>query len=150
MNGPSRSATPRDFDAIARLSASFAGRGDDVDSRDLRTEFNRVVDDCGCQLVVVEDSDQAVVGYALAAIHPSFIARRPIVWVEELFVDPGQRSRGYGGALMAALHRWANEIGASHLALATKAAGGYYEALGYSAQATYYKRYLSTGDGDGP
>ena len=38
-------------------------------------------------------------------------------WVEDLAVDPARRSRGTGGALLAAARRWGAARGATHLEL---------------------------------
>jgi GNAT superfamily N-acetyltransferase len=38
-------------------------------------------------------------------------------WVEDLAVDPAQRSKGIGKALLAAARDWARERGATHLEL---------------------------------
>jgi GNAT superfamily N-acetyltransferase len=38
-------------------------------------------------------------------------------WVEDLAVDPGQRSQGLGKALLDAAKEWARDRGASHLEL---------------------------------
>lgn len=43
-------------------------------------------------------------------------------WVEDLAVDPGQRSLGIGSALLAAAREWAAGRGASHLELDSAAA----------------------------
>ena len=43
-------------------------------------------------------------------------------WVEDLAVDPGQRSLGIGSALLAAAREWAAGRGASHLELDSGAA----------------------------
>ena len=39
------------------------------------------------------------------------------VWVEDLAVDPRERSKGVGKALLDAAKAWARERGASHLEL---------------------------------
>jgi GNAT superfamily N-acetyltransferase len=38
-------------------------------------------------------------------------------WVEDLAVDPGQRSRGVGKAFLDAARAWASDSGATHLEL---------------------------------
>lgn len=43
---------------------------------------------------------------------------------------------------MAAVETWASEQGARFMALATRRAAAFYEALGYDESATYYRRLL--------
>ena len=91
-------------------------------------------------LVVVAESEGDVVGYLLAALHPTFFANGPVVGVEEVMVEPTQRRTGVGAALMAAAESWADARGAGYVSLASRRAGDFYLALGYEDSATFYKK----------
>jgi len=61
---------------------------------------------------------------ALAGLCTAYLELRSVrfgqrCWVEDLAVDPAQRSRGIGGALLDAASDWAREAGATHLELDT-------------------------------
>jgi GNAT superfamily N-acetyltransferase len=83
--------------------------------------------------VFVADDD-GIAGFVTAYydIHSVRFGRR--VWVEDLAVDPGHRSRGIGKALLDAAKDWARDHGASHLELdsgmARKDAHRFYEREG--------------------
>jgi GNAT superfamily N-acetyltransferase len=83
-----------------------------------------------------------VVGYLLATSHPAFHANGPVAWVEEVMVAADTRAAGVGRQLMAAAEDWARTRGASYVALATRRAAPFYQALGYEDSATYFKREL--------
>jgi GNAT superfamily N-acetyltransferase len=48
-----------------------------------------------------------------------------------------------GRALMAAAETWARHRGAAYIALATRRAAPFYQALAYDESATYFKRPLT-------
>ncbi|MGH7730993.1 MAG: GNAT family N-acetyltransferase [Candidatus Eiseniibacteriota bacterium] len=54
---------------------------------------------------LVAESGGALVGYALFFPSYSSFQTAPTMWLEDLFVVPGERGRGTGRALMAALAR---------------------------------------------
>jgi GNAT superfamily N-acetyltransferase len=61
---------------------------------------------------------------ALAGICTAYLELRSVrfgqrCWVEDLAVDPAQRSRGIGAALLDAASDWARDAGATHLELDT-------------------------------
>jgi GNAT superfamily N-acetyltransferase len=118
------SFTP-DLDAFAGILPALLGR-DDV-------------------LVLVAELDGVVVGYLLAALHPTFFANGPVAGVEEVMVAPAHRRSGVGAALMAQAAKWADARGAAYLSLASRRAGDFYLALGYEDSATFYKKSPSSG-----
>jgi GNAT superfamily N-acetyltransferase len=81
-------------------------------------------------------------GYLLATSHPAFHANGPVVWVEEVMVAVPARRSGVGRDLMAAAEAWARARGAAYVALATRRAVPFYQALEYEASATYFKKPL--------
>lgn len=137
-----RPATHEDREAVERLVDEFRDTGARVQTDALKREYTRVTSEPTERLLVAEGTGGHVVGYALAGRHTSFIAAKPVTWVEELYIVADHRGRGVGRELMGAIDEWADAIGASHIGLATRKAGEFYEQLDYAASATYYKRYL--------
>jgi GNAT superfamily N-acetyltransferase len=64
---------------------------------------------------VVADAGDTLVGYAL--VYPTYSSFRtaPTLWLEDLFVVPGERGRGTGRALLQAVARIALERGCRRL-----------------------------------
>lgn len=83
------------------------------------------------------------VGYLLATSHPAFHANGPVVWVEEVMVAESARGTGVGRQLMAAAEAWGHRRGARYVALATRRAAPFYQALGYEDSAVYFKKPLT-------
>ncbi len=67
--------------------------------------------------VLVADADGGLAGICTAYLDLESVRFGRRCWVEDLAVDPDQRSRGIGAALMAAARDWARERGATHLEL---------------------------------
>ncbi|MFE5342961.1 GNAT family N-acetyltransferase [Isoptericola sp. NPDC056578] len=142
-----RSARAGDADALWPLARDFA-----TSFRPRREAFDQTLgallgrDDTllavATDLATESTTDDAPLGYLLANVHLTFLANGPVCWVEEVMVDPAHRGRGLGAALMAHAERWAAARGAAYLALASRRAGGFYEALGYDDSATFYRRDL--------
>jgi len=84
----------------------------------------------------------AIVGYLLGFRHLTFFANGPVGWVEEILVLPECRGTGTGRALMDAFERWAGERACPMVALATRRAAPFYQALGYEDSATYFRKLL--------
>ena len=93
-----------------------------------------------CLLVAAED-DQCL-GYVLGFRHLTFYANGPVGWVEEILVRPECRGRGLGRALMSAFEQWATEQDCTLVALATRRAAPFYQALGYEDSAAYLRKVL--------
>lgn len=81
------------------------------------------------------------VGFA----HLTFYANGPVAWVEEILVRPEHRRRRVGQALMAAFGEWASGRDCALVALATRRAAPFYQALGYEEPAVYPRRILPGG-----
>jgi GNAT superfamily N-acetyltransferase len=94
-------------------------------------------------VLVAETPGGAVVGYLLATSHPAFHANGPVAWVEEVMVAEPARGTGVGRQLMAAAEAWARRRDARYVALATRRAAPFYQALGYEDSATYFKKALA-------
>ena len=132
-----RAANPADADALWTLVREFA------------TSFvpERAAFDTTLPLLLGRDDvlvlvaeDDGVVGYLLASEHPTFFANGPVAGVEEIIVAPAHRRSGVGAALMAAAEAWAAERGAGYVSLASRRAGDFYLALGYTDSAVFYKK----------
>ncbi len=132
-----RAANPADADALWTLVREFA------------TSFvpERAAFDTTLPLLLGRDDvlvlvaeDDGVVGYLLASEHPTFFANGPVAGVEEVMVAPAHRRSGVGAALMAAAEAWAAERGAGYVSLASRRAGDFYLALGYTDSAVFYKK----------
>jgi GNAT superfamily N-acetyltransferase len=67
--------------------------------------------------VLVADVGGRVAGFVTAYDEMTSVRFGRRVWVEDLAVDPDQRSQGLGKALLDAAKDWARERGASHLEL---------------------------------
>jgi GNAT superfamily N-acetyltransferase len=87
---------------------------------------------------------RGVVGYLLGFRHLTFFANGPVGWVEEILVLPGYRGTGTGRALMDAFERWAGERDCPMVALATRRAAPFYQALGYEDSAVYFRKLLQS------
>jgi len=94
-------------------------------------------------LVLVAEEGAAILGYLLAGRHGTLFANGPVAWVEELMVAQPVRGSGVGRSLMAAAEHWAHSVPCAYLALASRRAGPFYEALGYDPSATYYRKPFS-------
>jgi GNAT superfamily N-acetyltransferase len=71
-------------------------------------------DDAG---VLVADETGALLGLCSVYIDLESIRYGRRCWIEDLAVDPAQRSRGVGRGLMDAAKAWARERGATHVEL---------------------------------
>jgi GNAT superfamily N-acetyltransferase len=91
--------TPADWDPIVaadRLERALAGRRSGV--------------------LVAVDGDQ-VVGFGTMYLDIESVRFGQRCWVEDLAVDPSQRSAGIGAALLTTARQWATDHGATHLEL---------------------------------
>ncbi len=67
--------------------------------------------------MLVAVAGEHIVGFCSAYIDLLSVRYGLRCWVEDLAVDPGERSRGTGAALLAAAREFARSRGASHLEL---------------------------------
>lgn len=90
--------------------------------------------------LAVAGADGEVAGYVLGFEHLTFFANGRVAWVEEIMVGEAFRRRGIGRHLMEAFEEWATVREAKLIALATRRAADFYEALGYEESATYFRK----------
>ena len=88
------------------------------------------------------EADGEVVGYVLGFDHLTFFANGRVAWMEEIMVGESLRRQGIGRILMEAFEAWATEREAKMVALATRRAADFYEALDYEESATYFRKRL--------
>lgn len=135
-----RRATLDDIDAVFALATMMALTFA-PERETFGATYRTVLDDPGAHLLVV-DLDDIVAGYLLAFEHPAFFANGPVAWVEEIAVRSDLRRRRLGALLMKAYEREVSSRGGRLVALATTRAGHFYEALGYTSHAAYYRKLL--------
>jgi GNAT superfamily N-acetyltransferase len=82
------------------------------------------------------------VGYLAAYYHPTFYAAGKTAWVDEAFVLPDFRRQRIGRSLLEAFEQWAQQQNCVLVSLATAGAREFYEHLGYTSKAGYYKKYM--------
>jgi GNAT superfamily N-acetyltransferase len=140
-----RRAAPGDRGALRDLAAALAVSFE-LDAPSFDVAFDLLRERDGTALFVA-GRDGVVAGYVLAFDHPTFFANGPVTWVEELFVTEAERGNGIGRALMEAVERWSRERDAALVALATRRAGSFYEALGYERSADYFRKMTRRGVG---
>jgi GNAT superfamily N-acetyltransferase len=141
-----RAARPEDADAVfgllGQLAASFEPD---------RTAFDRTFTDLfqaaggptsttETMLLVVEDDDGAVRGYALASIVPLLYTNGPAAQIHELVVDEAARGKNLGSQLVHAIEQECLSRGVRQLTVASRRAAGFYDRLGYHSTAEYLKR----------
>jgi predicted N-acetyltransferase YhbS len=137
-----RPATRDDAKAVHPLAkgmaVSFA-----VNDEAFNESFFAILQAKSMQLfVAVDNKTDVVVGYCLATNHPTFYANGNVAWVEEIAVDIAHQRQGIGRALMHAAELFARDNGCKLLALATRRAGDFYNAIGYEDSATYWRKVL--------
>lgn len=134
-----RPATPEDLDALVRLIAALAEYERlthvlEVTPEKLRPHLfgARSV----AEALVAELEGGALVGFALFFTSFSTFLARPGLYLEDLYVEPAQRSLGIGRALLQALGRLAVERGCGRFEWSVldwnESAIGFYEAMGAS------------------
>ncbi|GAB7049548.1 GNAT family N-acetyltransferase [Catenuloplanes indicus] len=102
----------------------------------------------GRELLVIEDPDGRVAGTVDVVITRNLSRNRsPWAIVENLVVRPEERGRGYGRALMEEAARIATAAGCYKIQLvsnnARREAHGLYRSLGFNADVSGFRRYLS-------
>ncbi len=82
------------------------------------------------------------VGYILGFHHFTFYANGRVAWVAEIVVHETFRRRGIGTLLMQSFEAWAAGQDAKIVALSSRRAVPFYEALGYEESARYLRKFL--------
>ena len=93
-----RCCLPEDEKAVFALARDFA-TSFPVDQLSFSKSFSQVLSSARMCLAVAQSSD-AVIGYVLGTIHPTFYANGHVAWLEEVMVKEGFRKKGVGRLLM--------------------------------------------------
>ena len=135
-----RQAEAHDSTDIFRLAEAFA-TSFVVEQAAFERAFSELLSDSKAFIAVAE-IDSKVAGYILGFEHQTFFANGRVAWVEEIMVGEAYRRLGISRRLMEAFEVWATERSVGMIALATRRAAGFYEALGYEESATYFRKVL--------
>jgi GNAT superfamily N-acetyltransferase len=136
-----RPASLIDADQVARLAGELA-QSFPFERAAFDRSFPAVLaDDQACLLVAAQEEGPCL-GYVLGFTHLTFYAGGPVAWVEEILVRPQDRRQRVGEELMAAFGEWAAMRGCALVALATRRAAPFYQALGYEESAVYFRQVL--------
>lgn len=131
-----RLAEPRDLDTIIELVRALAEYEREPDSVRLERETfaGYLFGERRYAEVLLAEDDGQVVGFALFFHSFSTWEGRPGIYLEDLFVRPAARGRGYGRALLGRLAALAVERGCARVEWAVldwnAPAIGFYRALG--------------------
>jgi GNAT superfamily N-acetyltransferase len=93
--------------------------------------------------LIVAEHDGALVGYVSGSVRTAFHAGGTTAWVDEILVAPDARGGGVGRHLMQEFELWAASHDAVLVALATHGAVKFYERLGYTSKAGYFKKHIA-------
>jgi len=122
------------------LAASFA-TSFRVEPARFQAQLEALLADHASSLLVAS-TENGLVGYVAASVHPTLYANGPVGWIEELMVDPAQRRGGIGRLLVSAVEEWVRSRGGVMVSLATRRATAFWSSVGYEMSATYLRRML--------
>ncbi|MGV8885091.1 MAG: GNAT family N-acetyltransferase [Microbacteriaceae bacterium] len=91
-------------------------------------------------ILVHEDDDGLVRGYALTTVSRLLHTNGPAAHLQELVVDEATRGLRIGTSLVAATEAECRARGVRQLSVASRRSAGFYEGLGYMSTADYLKR----------
>jgi GNAT superfamily N-acetyltransferase len=135
MSSPApRAATPSDAETVARLLDAFNREyhAPSPGSEVLTTRLYGLL--AGSDVIAFLAGDPAV-AVALLTLRPNVWYDGPIVLVDELYVAPEARGRGFGSALLAAVESLTRERGGELIEIAVDGADAdahrFYERHGY-------------------
>ncbi|MFC4585514.1 GNAT family N-acetyltransferase [Sphaerisporangium corydalis] len=135
-----RRAEEHDIEEIFALAREFA-----LSFRPQRAAFDaafpRLLENPDA-LILVAVVDGVVRGYLLGFVHLTLFANGHVAWVEEAMTQHGFRRRGLGRRLLEEFGAWAHTRDAGYIALATRRAQEFYQALEYESSGTYYRKVL--------
>ena len=133
-----RLAQPTDADAVLALAKPFA-TSFVVEATAFYRSFTELLASPQAHLAVAE-AEQQLVGYVLGFDHVTFFANGRVAWVEEIMVHEAFRRQSIGQLLMQEFENWATQRGSKLVALATRRAAPFYNALGYEESAIYFRK----------
>jgi len=135
-----RRALPEDEEAVFVLARAMA-----TSFQVERPAFARIF---ACSLaaedtcLIVAQVPEGLIGYVLGMAHMTFYANGNVAWVEEIMVKTEFRRKGVGKSLMDRFEAWAVSKESRLVALATRRASNFYQAIGYVESATYFRKVI--------
>lgn len=125
------------FDLVRQLGAAFVPVRSAFDE-----SFSAIVEsaDDDVLLLVAENADGVVQGYALTTIARLLSTNGLSAQLQEIAVDEGARGLDLGTALVHEVEAECIRRGVRQLTVAARRAGGFYDRLGYSQNAEYMRR----------
>ncbi|MER3390226.1 MAG: GNAT family N-acetyltransferase [Microcella sp.] len=137
-----RAAASADADAVfalvQQLGAAFVPVRAAFDQS--FTALVDATDDSGAFLLVVEDDEGAVSGYALTTVARLLSTNGLSAQLQEIAVDEAVRGQDLGTQLVHAVEAECVSRGVRQLTVAARRAGGFYDRLGYTQNAEYMRR----------
>ena len=135
-----RPAVAADVGAVLSLARLLATTFP-LDEEAFHRSYSALLATAGARLLVAE-SGTSIVGYLLGFDHDTFFANGRVAWVEEVMVEASSRRQGIGESLMREFEAWARSRECRLVALATRRAAAFYDAIGYEESAVYFRKIL--------
>jgi GNAT superfamily N-acetyltransferase len=135
-----RRAGPDDRDDVLPLAKELATSFEPSPTAFAASFSSLIADPNALVLVATEERSGQLIGYLLGFRHETLFAAGPVGWVEEVHTRADRRRAGVARALMEEFEHWAWEGGARLVALATRRAREFYEAIGYEDSAVYFRK----------
>lgn len=135
-----RKGSMEDADALLTLVRDFA-TSFPIEPEGCATALSQILSLPNMYLAVAL-SDSVIIGYVLGTAHLTFYASGNVAWVEEIMVSPTYRRKGVGKLLMESFEEWGKSKEARLIALATRRAADFYQSIGYTESATYFRKVI--------
>jgi N-acetylglutamate synthase-like GNAT family acetyltransferase len=126
------------FELVQQLGAAFIPVRSAFDSS--FDEAIRADQDGDTVLLVAEDADGQVRGYALTTIARLLSTNGASAQLQEIAVDESARGLNLGTELVHAVEKECIRRGVRQITVASRRAGGFYDRLGYTQNAEYMRR----------
>lgn len=124
------------FGLLKQLGESFTPNRGEFDET-----FESFLDgDPGVLLLVAEDAEGAVRGYALTTINRLLYTNGRSAQLQELVVDDNARAQGIGTLLIETLEEACRNRDVRQLTVPSRRSADFYERLGYRSTADFLKR----------
>ena len=136
-----RPARAGDTDQLLDLVQELATTFEPTKRRFVET-LSKLSDNNDALLLVAEESNGRLAGYVLGFRYDTFHADGPVTFVEELCVRPDVRAASVGRTLMTEFEVWSRTSEARLVAVATRRARAFYEAIGFDSRGDYLERLL--------
>lgn len=135
-----RSAAIEDMESIFRLANQLSDSVK-IDKEIFIDNYRQLItDQSNC--ILVATLGEGIVGYLSAYFHKAIYANGMVGYVDEIVVLDNHRNVRIGAMLMNELEIISKNRNCILISLATAGAKGFYEKIGYSSKAGYFKKYL--------